>query len=62
MTRDRIASTCLGANLMLHKHADGSGAFCPTMFIPFMLPEFSIALTIAGPVMKHNALQVREEA
>lgn len=32
------------------------------MLIPFMLPEAGISLTIAGPVSKHCALQVREEA
>ena len=32
------------------------------MLIPFVLPEVGISLAIAGPVLKHCALQIRQEA
>lgn len=32
------------------------------MLVPFMLPEISISLSIAGPVLQHCAVEVRQDA
>ena len=32
------------------------------MFVPFMLPEVCISLSIAGPVLKHVTAEIRQDA